>query len=220
MPTDYNSFANTFSNSRKNMKWEELYYFLDKSKNYFKKKDLSILDVWCWNARLLSHIKELDFQFKNYLWIDSSKALLKEAKIYHPEVSFLNLNMLNLETIKEKYNLIFFIASFHHLDKLEDRIEVLQKTYDKIKSWWLLFITNWSLRSEINYEKYKNSIIPWSENEFWSFDYEIKIWEYKRYYHCFNLKELGFIFRKTHFEIIENREFENKKNFLSILKKR
>jgi hypothetical protein len=39
---DYNNFAKTFSASRKNMKWEEIDYFLDKIKNSEK---LNILDI-------------------------------------------------------------------------------------------------------------------------------------------------------------------------------
>jgi hypothetical protein len=39
---DYNNFAKIFSNSRKNMKWEEIDYFLE---NINKDKALKILDI-------------------------------------------------------------------------------------------------------------------------------------------------------------------------------
>jgi len=43
---DYNNFAKTFSNSRKNMKWEEIDYFLEFiNKNSLDKKNISILDI-------------------------------------------------------------------------------------------------------------------------------------------------------------------------------
>jgi hypothetical protein len=35
--------------------------------------------------------------------------------------------MLNLDKIESKYDAIFFIASFHHLQTKEERIEVLKK---------------------------------------------------------------------------------------------
>jgi hypothetical protein len=95
----------------------------------------------------------------------------------------------------------------------------LRKVYDLLKDWWNIFMTNWSLNSELNKEKYKKSIIPLSKNKFWSLDYSVKIGEYSRYYHCFDLKELEYLFTETWFEIIENREFENKRNFVSIIKK-
>jgi hypothetical protein len=96
----------------------------------------------------------------------------------------------------------------------------LEKIYNLLKDWWKIFMTNWSLNSELNKEKYKKSIIPLSKNKFWSLDYNIKIWEYSRYYHSFDLKELEYLFTKTWFEIIENREFENKRNFVSIIQKK
>jgi len=45
---DYNGFAKTFSQSRKNMKWEEISYFLDiihPLAPSFKSKGRGILDV-------------------------------------------------------------------------------------------------------------------------------------------------------------------------------
>ena len=48
---NYDNIAKKFSNSRKNMKWEEIDYFLEK---YFtENKKVSVLDVGCWSARLL-----------------------------------------------------------------------------------------------------------------------------------------------------------------------
>jgi hypothetical protein len=42
MTVDYNNFATTFSNSRKDMKWEEIDYFLSFLE---EKQDLKILDI-------------------------------------------------------------------------------------------------------------------------------------------------------------------------------
>ena len=89
----------------------------------------------------------------------------------------------------------------------------------RLEDWGYLFMTNWALNSEINNEKYKDSIIDNSLNNFWSKDYMIKFWEYNRYYHCFDLKELEYLANKTWFKIIENKLFENKKNIITILKK-
>ena len=81
-------------------------------------------------------------------------------------------------------------------------------------------MTNWALNSKLNKEKYLDSIMENSKNEFWSLDYIVKIGQYNRYYHCFDLSELENLFTKTWFEIIENREFENWKNFISIIQKK
>lgn len=216
MTTDYNNFSKTFSNSRKNMKWEEIEYFL----SFLKwKQNLKILDIWCWNWRLLSHLKNKKINFEDYLWIDLSENLLEEFSILHPKSKSFHMDMLDLNNIKQSFNCIFFIASFHHLNNIDDRLSILKKAYEILDDGWNIFLTNWSLNSQINHEKYKKSIIKGSENQFWSLDYNIKIWEYTRYYHCFNLKELEYLFEQSWFQILENREFDNNKNFISIIKK-
>ena len=227
MNVDYNKFAKTFSESRKNMKWEEIEYFL--SFLEWKKKK-SILDIWCGNWRFLWVLKDKSIDTKNYLGVDLSDWLLQEAKKIYPENNFLQLNMLDLDKIplsksfslggKDLFDYIFFIASFHHLDNLQNRIEVLKKAYNLLNNWGKIFMTNWALNSELNKEKYSKSIIKNSENKFWSLDYNIKIWEFKRFYHCFSLEELDFLFKETWFKIIENRLFENQRNFISIIQKK
>lgn len=211
---DYDNFAKTFSNSRKNMKWEEIYYFFGK---IWKIEWLSILDIWCWNWRLLSHIKDyFDWNFY-YTWIDNSNEMLKEAKKQYKSYEFIKQSMENL-SINKKYDLIFFIASFHHLDSIEKRLNTLEKIKRLTKKDSIIFFTNWALDSTLNSGKYKKNIIPNSKNEFGSYDYNIKIWEFYRYYHSFSLKELEYLFKKTWFEIIENRLFDNNKNIISIIK--
>ncbi len=217
MSVDYNDFAKTFSNSRKNMKWEEINYFI----SFLEwKENLNILDIWCGNWRFLWALKDNNLNIKNYLWLDLSKWLLIEARKLYPENEFLESNMLEISKIKQKFTDIFFIASFHHLNTLKDRKKVLSKAYGLLEDWWRIYMTNWALNSDLNKEKYSNEIIENSKNEFWSLDYIIKIGQYNRYYHCFDLSELDDLFKKTWFEIIENRLFENKKNFISIIEKK
>ncbi len=223
---DYNSFAKTFSKSRKNMKWEEISYFL-----WFLDKDTNILDIWCWNGRFLWELKNIWINKENYLWLDLSVWLIEEAKKNHPWFDFKELNMLNLEQFinlpfsrgapieGENYSYIFFIASFHHLKSIEDRLKVLKDTYNLLEKWWMIFMTNWALDSELNKKKYNNSIIKWSNNKFWSTDYNIKIWKYNRFYHCFLLDELEYLSKQAWFKIIENRLFNIWKNYILILKK-
>jgi len=223
---EYDSFAKTFSNSRKNMKWEEISYFL-----WFLDKNINILDIWCWNGRFLWELKKIGINKENYLWLDLSVWLIEEAIKFHPWFNFKELNMLDLNKLINLpfsrgvpvgggVSYIFFIASFHHLNSIGDRLEVLKNTYNLLEAGWMIFMTNWALDSQLNNTKYNNSIIKWSNNKFWSTDYNIKIWKYERFYHCFSLDELEYLSKEAWFDIIENREFENKKNYILILKKR
>jgi peroxiredoxin family protein len=95
----------------------------------------------------------------------------------------------------------------------------MKKAKDLLEENWKIFMTNWALNSELNNEKYKNSQIKNSKNNFWSLDYNIKIGKFDRFYHCFNLKELEFLAKNSWLKIIENRLFENNRNFITILEK-
>lgn len=217
MIVDYNNFAQTFSKSRENMKWEEIDYFLDFLR-WINIDLVNILDVGCWNGRLLGHIKNTWIKINNYLWTDLSSWLIDEAKKLHSENNFQVLDMLSIFNINEKFNYIFFIASFHHLKTIEERLDVLKQTKQLLKQNWTIFMTNWALNSQLNAEKYKNSIVENSKNEFWSQDYNIKIGKFTRFYHSFSLEELEYLFKQVWFDIIENRLFENGRNWVSIVK--
>jgi SAM-dependent methyltransferase len=215
MIVDYNNFAKTFANSRSGMKWEEIYYFFEK---IWKFEWYNVLDIGCGSGRLIEHIQDyFDGDFF-YTGIDSSSEILKEARKKFPEREFLHQNMKEL-SCKKKYRFIFLIASFHHLKDNEERFQVLKAIYDQAEPDAKIFMTNWALSSPLNGEKYKNSRIPNSENEFWSSDYNIKIGEFWRYYHNFSLEELKFLAQQTGFKILENRLFNSQRNIITILQK-
>jgi hypothetical protein len=71
-------------------------------------------------------------------------------------------------------------------------------------------MTNWNLLSPSNLKKYQ-------ETSKWSQDFNIKIWDFFRFYHWFKIEELDNLFKKEWFKIIENRVFEWERNIISIL---
>jgi len=170
------------------MKWWEIDYFLQ----FIKDADVacSLLDVWCGNGRLLESISDSEITLSNYLWVDNSVWLLEQAKELHPDHHFQHLDMKDIGDVKQTYDFIFFIASFHHLESIEDRENVLLSAYNLLNPGGRICMTNWALDSDINKEKYFKNMEEGSENIFGSTDYHIKFWKFERYYHCFSLKEL------------------------------
>ena len=208
---DYDNFASTFSKSRKNMKWPEIDYFMDFIKSSFPDKTLKVLDIWCWNWRLVDNLWNTWHNF-DYLWTDLSKSMVEEAKKNHPKSQFIILDMLDLDKLEQSFDLIFFIASFHHLKDRDSRIRVLEKAWDLLEAGGCIFMTNWNLLSNENLQKY------WGSRS-WERDFDIKIWQDKRYYHCFSLEELKELAEGSWFKLIENRLFDWDRNMISILQK-
>lgn len=205
---DYNPFAKTFSESRKNMKWPELDAIISEiiSQNYH-----SVLDVGAGNGRFLEQ-----FFLKNpeknidYLGIDASSELVQEAKKSFPNHNFLVANMQDFFAWKnlQKFDAIVFLASFHHLENENERIMVLENAKKFLWENGKIFLTNWNLLPQEKYQKFHK----------WNGDFDIKIGEYFRYYHGFSLEELEKIFIKTGFKIEKNEIFEGGRNIFSVLK--
>ena len=203
----YDSFSETFSESRKNLKWPEIDYFVSliKKKNL---KQVRILDVGCGNGRLLNYLKDLKI---DYVWVDSSSWMINEAKKLFPWYNFQVLDMLEIDKIWNfEFDFIFFLASFHHLQNENSRLKVLQKTKKVLAKDGIIAMTNWNLMWDKLSQKYKDS---YNGNG----NFEIKIGEFKRYYHWFELEELAELFSKSGLQIIENRVFEWENNIISVV---
>lgn len=217
MSVDYNNFAKTFSQSRKNMSWPELEYFFEKMQ-----KEGSILDIWCWNGRLREqYYASFEKYPPNYIGVDLSQELLSEAQKLHKDAKFIHADMRDVSSMLawKSFENLFLIASFHHLDSLGDRKDFLASLHTLSEKNTKIYMTNWHLLSEKNIKKYKTSQVSGSENEFGSCDFQIKIGEHSRYYHSFSLKELEYLAKETSWKIEENRVFPGEKNSITILSK-
>ena len=217
MIVDYNSFATSFAQSRKNMKWSEIEYFF-----WNISSEDSILDIGCGSGRLLWVFMDFFWRLPHvYLGIDLSENILAEARKEYPHEKFLQWDMRDISKILsgEIYDNVFCIASFHHLETLQERIDFLKSVVNFLPEGWKIYMTNWALSSKLNYEKYKDSMISESDDEFWSKDYSIKIGKSQRYYHDFSLKELDFLAEASELKIVENRIFETEKNIITIFQK-
>ncbi|MCD5375350.1 class I SAM-dependent methyltransferase [Candidatus Gracilibacteria bacterium] len=216
MTTDYNNFAKTFSKSRKNMKWEELEYF------FSCLQQGSILDIGCGSGRLIEqYTLFFSENIENYYGVDMSSGLIDEAQISFPEENFAVGNMLDIQKLlgEKTFNNIFLIASFHHLETLEQREIMMKKLFQVCKPDGKIYMTNWALESQAHLEKYKHAKIKKTENKFGSSDFNIKFGDHDRFYHSFSISELAHLADISGFMVIENRLFDNEKNIVTILKK-
>ena len=204
--TNYDQFAETFSKSRQDHPWPELDFIISdiRGRGY-----TSVLDIGCGNGRFLeSYAWWIIHSEIRYLGIDSSSGMIEEARKLHPEYHFEVCDMLSLDTLEKlKYDAIIFLASFHHLETPEERIQILHDVKKILAPNGRVYMTNWNLREQLKYEK----------SHQWDGDYYIKIGAYSRYYHGFTLSELEEVFTQTGYTIEENRVWEGGRNIVSIL---
>ena len=207
----YDAFASTFSESRKNLRWGEIEYFMEYIERRFPERKISILDVGCGNGRFLETLETSGLLY-SYLGIDESAWMVHEAKKLHLNQTFKVLDMIHIDELssQEKCDVIVFIASFHHLQTEQERIEVLQKTKRLLAPDGIIMMTNWNLLGEELFVKYEKSYK-------WKGDFEIKIGSHIRYYHGFTTEELEILFEDAGYSIWENRVFEGGKNIVSII---
>lgn len=139
--------------------------------------------------------------------------MIQEAKKLHPEYAFQVCDMDNIDILimdDRRFDAIFFIASFHHLESKKRRKEVLVKTKELLAEGGIVIMTNWNLLGEDLFRKYEASHRGGG-------DFMVKIGAFDRYYHGFQEDELANLFQEAGLEIIENRIFEGEKNILSIV---
>ena len=207
---DYNRIAKYFSDSRYDT-WSELEQF----KKYVKDGQ-NILDWGCGNGRLL-------FLFKGekikYFGIDNSIELLKIArKKFGKEVKEGRAKFYCTAKKAKKFpdgffDLVFMIASLHHLPDEKTRLELLEKTYREMKEGAMLIITVWNLKSDWATEKIKKDWKIIGENDFlipWKDEKSRVLVE--RDYHDFSEGELIDLLKKAGFKIIKL-DFYSKSNW-------
>jgi len=215
----YDQIAQDFSDTR-NKIWPEFEYF----KGYLANGQ-DILDLGCGNARLLELLK--DYQI-NYLGIDYSKKLIEEAKQDWPNINFMVGDILDLN-LKEKYDLVFLVATLHHIPSQKLREKVLINVKSVLKPNGKLLMTNWNLWQK-RYLKYiiKYTLLKMSDPdkevisgiEVRDLDLQDVFipWrkKYQRYIHAFTENNMARLLKKTGFEIIKN--VSNSRNIITVAK--
>ncbi len=198
----YNKIAKLFAQTRQYL-WDDL-----KPLKKYTKDNFKVLDLGCGPGRLYHLFK--DFQGVDYTGVDQSKGQLDIAKEDFPENNYIEAEMTELPFANNEFDIIYCIATFHHLPDEKSRLKGLEEMKRVLKSGGHIIMTNWNLYSDsVNKIVVKNKfkkdkkefIVPWmnSQGEIIG----------ERYYHGFTLDELENLFKKTDL-VLESQFFSNK----------
>ena len=197
---DYNKIARHFAQTRNHP--GELVQFKP-----FIKDGQYVLDWGCGNGRLLYLLEKFDI---NYFGLDQSQGLLKQAEKEHAAAIKTKKARFFCTAHKEKkfpadyFDLVFLIASFHHLPDEKSRVKLLKKIFIECKPGGKLIMTNWNLASDWAKTKLKKDwkkladgdhLIPWKNER----GQVVAL----RYYHNFEKDELSEIVLKADWKISE-----------------
>ena len=191
---NYQEIAGDFDETRKKPIWPELLKRVSEVK-----EGNSVLDVGCGNGRLLEALKDKKI---NYLGIDNSENLITLAQKNYPDNKFLIGNILDLDELKEKYDLVISVAVLHHLPSFKLRQHALLQMLNATKDGGSVIFSVWRLW---NNQKYRPLLLQ----NIWKkitgrYDLEIgdllfhwKKGNSQRYYHAFTKRELKKLIRTT-----------------------
>jgi len=211
----YDQISQEFSASRV-FPWEELQVFIPYIKDNF-----NILDLGCGNGRLLKSLLEADKKF-SYTGVDFSNELIEQAKKQFPNFNFQLSDIREADFKAKSFDMIFSIATFHHLENKKERQEILDKIYKWLKPGGYLFMTNWDLQQK---KYWKTFFKHWWQKRAWNDCFvswqkysgdNKKLW---RYYYSFTEKELERLLTQAKFELKPKGVYKTKWNINCFVKK-
>jgi ubiquinone/menaquinone biosynthesis C-methylase UbiE len=132
----YDRIAEKFAQTRK-FPWHEFALF----KQYVHSGD-EVLDAGCGSGRLYEFLKKNDI---SYIGIDTSAELITIARKTFPEAHFSVGDILTLPFSDNKFNVIFCIATLHHIPGKKLREQVIKEFHRVLRPGGYLIMTNWNL---------------------------------------------------------------------------
>jgi SAM-dependent methyltransferase len=198
----YNIVASEFDITRVRL-WNCVKEYLD----LFKSNSF-ILDIGCGNGKYFNYRKDIIIK-----GIDLSHELVKICQ--NKKLDVIEGNMLNLPFENNLFDGLLVVASYHHLNNDNDRLQALNEMYRVLKPNGLCFIEVWAM------DQYENV----NKNANFSNTDELVSWKTKngdilyRYYHIYKENDLELEIKKLkpEFNIIKN-GYE-KGNYYIILQK-
>lgn len=143
----YNKIAEEFSQDR-----QELWEFLKLLKDYVQTDD-TILDLGCGNGRLY---QLFDKNQVEYIGVDQSRELIEIARQKHEQARFIVADIQDLSLEDSSVEVVFCIATFHHLPDKGSRVKALKEMKRATKQGGKIIMTNWNTDSEWFQNKVEN----------------------------------------------------------------
>lgn len=222
---DYSKIAQDFSRTRTFI-WPEFFDWKD-----LVKDGDNVLDFGCGNGRLVEILRDKSV---NYTGVDLVEELITIAKNKYKNYNF---KLINEKIFQENkiiltfpdrfFNIIFCVATFHHIPSKNLRLALLKEFYRVLKPNSRLILSIWNLK-KLSFFKYlikftilkifgKMNIdfgdvfIPYQTT-----DKKIKV---ERYLHFFTKRGLKKLVKLSGFKIEKIYYSKNKNNLILILRK-
>lgn len=231
----YSIIADDFSRTRQS-NWTPVESLVQK----YVQSGYSIFDAGCGQGRLVQALSDLSLPL-TYTGCDMSDSLVHEAQARYgsnyKEVlcSWQVSDITALSLSRYSYNIIFCIASFHHIPSQKLRKKVVRVFHEALKPSGFLIMMNWNLWTRKAFQKYglasqlfKNMICGYELGDFfipWK-NADEKICT-NRYYHSFRLGEFVDLFDSESWDFQEYQNIKCSRNdrgvarsFLTVAQKR
>lgn len=201
--SDYNSIAEAFAESRM-IQWYEVTYLVDQ----YVTPGISVLDLGCGNGRLAELVNE---RKASYVGVDVSRQLIDIAKKRYPNNDFRVGSIMRIDAPDNCFDVVFLIASFHHIPSMRLRADALTEIARVTKSGGTIIMLNWNRhqwrytpnRWKWNIKKlfgrsaldWNDVLVPWKDNTG-------KVMA-ERYYHSFTKREMERLARVAQLTIMD-----------------
>jgi len=168
----YDSISEQFNNTRYHC-WPNVVKIMDNTK-----VNKLILDAGCGNGKISK-----EYPKHNIIEFDICKKLMS----YSENKQKVYANILDIPFQESKFDVVFSIAVIHHIEKYEDRVNIIRKLYNCCALNGILQFTVWAHEEFNTYDK--DVLIRFTNIK----DKDI----YYRYYHLFTINEIQELIRDS-----------------------